>query len=187
MSVQSFFLGNASRSRFRSRFSARQPRYFLLRGQKKVLKDKSAGSRFGRHRRTQCERLNGASQQATHIPLIPALIRKPSLVFALRASLSAVQICSRQICRFCRGFFVRASQPYEKRAASLPRPFGQISPKAAMLGRYARDLTACLRQLCAPRLFYFAKKNGRRTNLARWRLAPRELTISKLKHLLCRC
>jgi hypothetical protein len=48
--------------------------------------------------------------------------------------------------RFCRGFFVRASQPYEKRAASLPRPFGQISTKAAMLGRYVRDLKACLPQ-----------------------------------------
>jgi hypothetical protein len=45
---------------------------------------------------------------------------------------------------FCRGFFERASQPYEKRAASLPRPCGQCSTKSAMLGRYVRDLKACL-------------------------------------------
>jgi hypothetical protein len=57
--------------------------------------------------------------------------------------------------RFCRGFFEWASQPYEKRAASLPRPFGQFSTKAAMLGRYVRDLKACLRQLFASRLFNF--------------------------------
>jgi len=36
------------------------------------------------------------------------------MVFALRASLSAVQICSWQICRFCRGFFEGASQPLRK-------------------------------------------------------------------------
>jgi hypothetical protein len=42
--------------------SHRQASFFLLLGQKKETKDKPAGSRFGRQRRTKCERLDGASQ-----------------------------------------------------------------------------------------------------------------------------
>jgi hypothetical protein len=61
--------------------------------------------------------------------------------------------------RFCRGFFVRASQPYEKRAASLPRPCGQFSTKAAMLGRYVRELTACLRHFFRFAVFLHGKIN----------------------------
>jgi hypothetical protein len=54
-------------------------------------------------------------EKATHIPLIPALLA------------------------FVEGFPKGLPSPYVKRAASLPRPFGQFSTKAAMLGRYVRD------------------------------------------------
>jgi hypothetical protein len=47
---------------------------------------------------------------------------------------------------FVEGFSKGLPSPCEKRATSLPRPFGQFSTKAAMLGRYVRDLKACLRQ-----------------------------------------
>jgi hypothetical protein len=63
-----------------------------------------------------------SKEKATHIPLNPALLA------------------------FVEGFSKGHPSPCEKRAASLPRPFGQFSTKAAMLGRYVRDLKPCLRQ-----------------------------------------
>ncbi|MGZ5009174.1 MAG: hypothetical protein ACXWFI_14690, partial [Methylobacter sp.] len=44
------------------------PGEFVLR-QRKVSKDQSAGSGLGRHRRTQCERQEGASQKPARLPL----------------------------------------------------------------------------------------------------------------------
>jgi len=52
------------------------------------------------------------------------------MVFTLRASLSAVQICSWQICRFCRGFFEGASQPLRKTRGIPAAPLWAILDKS---------------------------------------------------------
>jgi hypothetical protein len=65
-------------------------------------------------------------RNASRMPFIPALLRKPSLVFALRAIRLAVQICSRQICRFRWRLPEGTSHSLRHRAASLPLPFEQV-------------------------------------------------------------
>ena len=100
-------LVSLSRLTFICRFSDRQPSGFSLLGQRKPTKRK-----------------------ATRIPPISCALRKPSMVFALRASLSAVQICSRQICRFWRGFSEGLSLALRKRAAFLPLPYRAILAKS---------------------------------------------------------
>ncbi|WP_160167675.1 hypothetical protein [Methylomonas sp. MK1] len=82
-------------------------------------------------------------------------LRKPSVVFALRASLPAVQIRSRRICACPKksiqkkrhpdaAFILRSSLlngvaergflPLRQRAASMPHPCGLIRSKAPVLG-----------------------------------------------------
>ncbi|MDX8127037.1 MULTISPECIES: hypothetical protein [Methylomonas] len=82
-------------------------------------------------------------------------LRKPSLVFALRASLTAVQIRSRRICAspkesiqrkghpdaayslcssLLNGVAERGFLPLRQRDASMHRPYGLLRSKAAVLG-----------------------------------------------------
>ncbi|OAI28794.1 hypothetical protein A1356_05685 [Methylomonas koyamae] len=109
------------------------PDEFVL-GQKKETKDKSAWSRFGRQRRTECERRDGPSQQAAlHTALI---LRFSPLPRVFRKGIPALAKNARHPCRAPAGditqhFHVR--RPSDAAHANrLSCRF--VSPKAAMLG-----------------------------------------------------
>jgi hypothetical protein len=79
------------------------------------------------------------------------------MVFALRASLSAVQICSRQICRFCRGFSEGASQPRRKTRGIPAAPLRANLDKSCDARAVCKGFNSVPSAICSLRGFLILK------------------------------